>query len=163
MSILQFNDTLICKAMDSNETIYLGGIKPSANYRLKYGLINIQKSGTIGGSEGLRMNVHGSTDTTSIMASSDLVLISTIQNASNLNTTGAWFGYVRFDFTSSIVMNSSNFYYFSLTANNYTRNGTTYFISVPYAFPENIYTAGITINNYTDSILDFRIFGDIYS
>ena len=145
------------KTIDTSEIVLCGQFQPSANINLIYTTLWVIKVGTAGGSESFTLGIHGSSDTSSAIYTSDPLLISTIQGASELNTTGSWASWLRFDFCKQ-GLDKDVSYYVSLSIASYTRNADTDFISVPYDFDFPVYDR--TITNQYDAPAGFRVYGD---
>lgn len=150
---------LIIRIFDSDENVELGGFTPTVNVRIKTLLIQIIKVGTAGGSETMTASVYGSTDLTAPLDTSASVALADVETA--LGLSGSFTNNTPFTM-NGLVLNSNTTYYFGLSLSNYTRNGTTFFISVPFHFPDPVYSKDTHLN-FTDGPLAFTVFGDIIS
>jgi len=157
MAYGQFPETLLVKSIDTSETVELGQFQPTANGEIAHIRAHMFKHGTIGGSESVTISIHTSSDLTTAYATSDAVTFATIQNSSNLNTTGDWIGWFRFDFNRE-NLNKNQTYYVSCTLTNYTRNSDTYYAGLVYDFPYPTYDPASSITNYTLAPLGMKWF-----
>lgn len=156
MSILQFAEYQMIKTIDTSETVEIGQFKPLKHGELKWTRLLIYKHGSIGGSESLTCHWHTSSELGTSYATSSAVLLSTVENSSNLNTSGDWFAWIRFVFNRENLSKNIS-YYLSLQASNYTRNGDTYYIGMPFDYPYPHHTVSLG-RTYTDYPLAFQVF-----
>ena len=137
MAVLQFSERQYCKTFNTDETIYMGGIKPAVSGELFYIRVRlyIDKSADLGGSERLRLNVCSDKDVSKVMYTSSWTNFSDISN----NTGTNWWGWLRITFNYEIL-NKNIWYYLSAEINNYTRNGDTHFCGLCRDFDNPVYT-----------------------
>lgn len=158
MAFLQFNDFQLVKIMDTSETVEIGQLTPKNNGEIQYIRLCVYKLGTLTPSNlTLTCRLHTSSDLTAVYAASTAVTLATVEDADNLNTTGDWLSWVRFDFSRQNI-NKNLSYYVSCIATNYTRNADTFYIGFPYGFPYPTYNPSSNINNFTDGPLAMQWF-----
>lgn len=157
MAFLQFNDYQLVKTIDTSETLEVGQLTPKNNGEIKYIRLCMVKVGTLPNGVLLTCNLHTSSDLTAAYASSTAVDLTTAQAAGELNTTGEWISWIRFDFARE-NLNKNISYYVSLTTSGYTRNGDTFYIGVCYDYPYPTYDPDSNILNFTEAPLAMQWF-----
>ena len=109
--------------------IAMGIIDLGADTELSNILLTFFKTGSLVGSEQLRINLYSSDRYESSFAQSDWVSVSDITNlATN------WLGWLRFDF-SRIDIDKDNLIYAEIETQNYTRVGDTFWMGIGLDWP----------------------------
>ncbi len=109
----------------SSGVLGVGGFVVQEDTALNSVIIYLAKFGVAGGTETLTAKIYANADLSAPLASSGAVALSTLDSmAAN------WAGWARFSFSSRYQLANSRQYYLGLTSENYTKNGTTFFIAV---------------------------------
>lgn len=158
MAFLQFHEYQVVKTIDTGETVECGQLTPSKNGEIKYIRLMLFKHGTLTPSNlSMTCRLHTSSDLTAVYAASDAVTLATVENSSNLNTSGDWLSWVRFDFGRQ-NLNKNLSYYVSVTTSNYTRNGDTFYLGITFGYPFPTYDPSSNIANFLDAPLSMQWF-----
>lgn len=137
MAYKQFFEGKQVLAFDSNETNELGQFQPRNNGELGHIMCDLFVHGTPGGTERMRVHIASVDDVDNPYASSDWVDVADFDDSDGSND---WLGWVRFDFNRENIDNDLT-YYIWLEADNYTRNGDTFYLGVCWDFPSPTYAA----------------------
>ena len=155
MAFTQFPENLLVKTFDTAEIVSLGKIKLSTAGELKHIRSSLFVNGVKGGTEGIRLRLHTTDDTSIIYGASDWVDLTTLD--SELVSTDNLLSLVRFDF-SNINLNANFDYLVTAETRNYTRNSDVFYMGMQYDYPFNRYDGVSAINNFTDSSLLMEVF-----
>jgi hypothetical protein len=130
MSFLQFPDIQRVLVFETSTTMPLVKFQLNEKLELVYIPLRILKVGTAGGSESMTLKVWGSENYngTPIATSSAYSLA----GISGLTTN--WIGDIRFDFARQ-NLGANVWYYLTIDVANYTRNGTTFYLSAVQEWP----------------------------
>ena len=139
MAFLQFAKTQMIQAMDSGETLNLGGFQPAVNGELRHVTLGLLKVGSLISATTLQMGIYLSEDFSSAYATSDSIFVTDIEAAEADITGDTWRAIVRFDF-SRPNLNKNQLYYFALIPGSYTRTGDTNYLGVVRDEPYPIYS-----------------------
>lgn len=128
MSFSQYADVQDFVVLDSG-LVQAGVIDLGEDTELRHILLTFYKTGTLVGSEQIRINLYSSDRYDSAFAQSDWMSISDI---SNLATN--WLGWLRFDF-GRIDLDKDETVYTEIETQNYTRVGDTFWMGVGLDWP----------------------------
>lgn len=144
MAFKDFSENLFVRAIDTGETINLGGFTVANDIELQHLRVKIyiEDVTALGGSETYVVKAFGQSDFTNELFTSSTMNVSDITNIGTDN----WLGFVRVDFNRQ-NMNASTEYYFSIEFSNYTRNGELFFIAGVFDFPFPVYDNSETAFN----------------
>lgn len=137
------------RVLENDEVVSLASVSLPASIELYSVRLLLYKHGTAGGSERFRLLIYRDS------ARTDLAYTSEYLNLTDIDGLGAkWFGWVSFLFDREHVPASTTFYP-SLEAENYTRNGDTYYLSFSLDWPNPQYGT----DNTTRRNLAMQIYG----
>lgn len=124
MSVAQWPDKIEVLVLESS------GIQPVCGFtlpeptELMHVVLWFRKVGTAGGSERFRLKVFGNPDLTAPLATSNWFKLSDMEAMAT-----QWLGWARFDFARENLRDSRRLY-LGIEPDSYTRNGTTFYVSV---------------------------------
>lgn len=148
MAISQWPNVIQVLAFESTSTQALAKFVLPESTQLAHVVLWLRRVGTAGGSERLRLKVCGHVDLSGPLATSDWVTLSALE-AMGTN----WLGWARFDFIGRQWLGANRHYYLAVETDQYTRNGTTFYVGALLDTPSpfNVPVGGIAPN--------FRIMG----
>jgi len=124
MAFLPFGHQQYFRVLESNETAKCGYFNLLEDIEIQQAICTLYIHGTLGGSEQLRMHIYGSVSATIPMYTSDWFTVSGVGTYSP-----NWLGNIFFDFASKPLDKDID-YFFSVQAQNYTRNLDTYYLAL---------------------------------
>lgn len=123
MSFSQYADEQDFVVLGSDK-VPVGAINLSEDIEIKHVLITFFKTGTLVGSEQIRLNLHSSERYDSPFARSEWASISDISNLA-----ASWLGWLRLDF-DRIDLDKDEVIYAEIETQNYTRVGDTFWMGI---------------------------------
>jgi|SRR5687767_7039628 len=147
MSIAQWPDKAWVKVFADDEVVRMGTYTPNVNEQFKrnastlYGGLYVYLfiNGALAGTERIRTLIYGDTAYSSALYTSSWTDLSDISNIAT-----RWHGWVFTEFTSG-HLNKNSTYYIGCEIDQYTRNGTTFYIGLKYDYPNPVYGSASTL------------------
>ena len=139
------------RVLESDDVVSLGSVSLPAAIELYSVRLLLYKHGTAGGSERFRLKLYRDSGRT------DLAYTSAYTDLTDVEDLGTkWFGWVSILFDREHVPASTTFYP-SLEAENYTRNGDTYYLAFSLDWPNPQYgTTNTTRRNIAMQIYGYE-------
>jgi hypothetical protein len=132
----QFPDTMYVKTIDTGVIEKLAGVRVNETMQLVYIVLTFFRRGTAAGSERMRLHLYGNP---SFLANP--VATSEWRNLADFTAGANVLGRLRFDFNRE-HLNPDLTYYVAMETDNYTRNGTTFYLAVKLDWPDDINIVG---------------------
>lgn len=151
MAVSQWPDKLRVLVLESSGVQAVAKFNVPEATQLQYMPLWLRRVGAgAGGSERFRLKVFGISDLTAPLATSGWVTL-----AGMTNMASQWLGWARFDFDRQNLYPGRP-YYLGIEPDNYTRNGTTFYVSV--LFDKNPFNVPIDEDGFapTFNILGYK-------
>ncbi len=141
------------KTADSSETVMAGGFSFQDSQQLRQAVVHLYKHGNGGGSERIRPKLFHDRQLTKLYATGDWFALSGIENLAEY-----WRGRIGLGFSSKPWIESGRTYYLGLETENYTRSGTTFYLSymldLPYQINDNSAGQAVAVEFYGYRTID---------
>lgn len=133
--------TQTIKTLDTGEIPHLGGFTMPADMELKYirMTVYIHNTAGLGGSEQMRLGLYSRSDLAGLVVNSDWASVGDWSSAVGTTNGSYQIGLMRFDFNRQFLDSDSE-YHLAVETNNYTRNGSTFYLATVCDWPDPINT-----------------------